>query len=833
MLADRIEIPQDIRQQLLDSSKLPSKVKLGDRDYFPLDAVAAGFKAVVWRVRDVRGRDRAVKLATYEDYLDRSWAGEIEHAAPLERYPVFARIEDAGRTTIDLGEGITFDAVYFVEEWVEGCTLRDFLDRRGEEVTATFLLGYVRQATRALEALQAHALEHDDFHTGNVMLADPAPGDDDRLQVRVIDMGSVKPRDRTVKPIHDLDHFAEHLVTIYNAVIRGRHVPRVERRFLVHVREALDRIFEPDHTVALRDPRAIRAAFELAESRAAYDSDRGGQPMSSPFEFISSEHISDDHIFVKIFAETPWLSKVASRDPCLVTGPRGCGKSTLLRWLSLRTQLARDTPDLDRFPIAGFYVSCSSELEGRFSWLSDSETATLWEAEIVHYFNLVLAAEMLSTLAVMREQQEQIERWHIGMREEEKILAFLRDALQSDTTALGGASRLRLALSVVERERYCCDIAMRRGEHLKRTTGETFTGDFTGLLVTLIPFFSTHRIGFLIDDFTRRRVPEHVQRVLNKVIWPRRAHHVFKVSSEKDGAVLTDTAGRVLEAARELVTVDVGQEYLSLAEGEELRRARAFAVELLNNRLQTAKWEATAEQLLGHSEWEQGTLARALRETADRSQYHGLECIADLCSGDIATLLLVFRRIFESHKVTHTSTTRIPNGVQHRAIRQASGEQVEWLRDHFPCGPGIRTLVNEFGTYVGDMARHGRLINQSGTDVPPCCPRIEVDDPSQVGETLVGSTRQLFDELVRRAVFIDMEPGRSRRNHVQTLRWQLRRVYLPSFGAALTKNTALKLHPAEFKLLLEDPKTALARFRRVANLDDKPQPQSLFEDERL
>ena len=321
--------------------------------------------------------------------------------------------------------------------------------------------------------------------------------------------------------------------------------------------------------------------------------------------------------------------------------------------------------------------------------------------------------------------------------------------------------------------------------------------------------------------------------VLNKVIWPRREHHVFKVSSEKDGAVLTDTTGRVLEAARELVTIDVGHEYLSLAEGAELSRARAFAVELLDNRLRAAKWEATAEQLLGHSEWEQGTLARALRNTADRSQYHGLECIADLCSGDIATLLLVFRRIFESQKVTHTSMAQIPSSVQHSAIRKASGEQVEWLRDHFPCGPEMRKVVNEFGTYVGDMARRGRLINQSGHEVPPCCPRIEVDDPSQVGEVLVGSTQQLYEELVRRAVFIDMEPGRSRRNHVQTLRWQLRRVYLPSFGAALTKNAALKLRPAEFKLLLEDPKTAITRFRRVANLDEKPQEQTLFEDERL
>ena len=137
------------------------------------------------------------------------------------------------------------------------------------------------------------------------------------------------------------------------------------------------------------------------------------------------------------------------------------------------------------------------------------------------------------------------------------------------------------------------------------------------------------------------------------------------------------------------------------------------------------------------------------------------------------------------------------------------------LRDHFPCGPEMRALVNEFGTLVGNILRDGKDIKQGPTySVPPQSPRIEVDDTTEVGEEIVGATRDLYDELVRRAVFIEMEPGRSRRGHVQTLRWQLRRVYLPSFGAALSKNTALKLSPAEFKMFLERPGFACERFWR-------------------
>ena len=50
-------------------------------------------------------------------------------------------------------------------------------------------------------------------------------------------------------------------------------------------------------------------------------------------------------------------------------GTAGLRQFTTFRWLSLKAHLHKETVDLERSRIIGFYVSCSSELQNRLSWL--------------------------------------------------------------------------------------------------------------------------------------------------------------------------------------------------------------------------------------------------------------------------------------------------------------------------------------------------------------------------------------------------------------------------------------------------------------------------------
>jgi hypothetical protein len=439
--------------------------------------------------------------------------------------------------------------------------------------------------------------------------------------------------------------------------------------------------------------------------------------------------------------------------------------------------------------------------------------AQRFRREIVHYFNLLLAREVVQTLSMIASRPDRETFWGFGLAQEEAVCQFLLERLGPESRPrIQGVSRLVQVGEAIEVEMFSTHGQMLRGLNLASCTSEAFLGDLSTLLARQVSYFGRKRITFLVDDFSSHRLPTDVQVVLNQVVWERRPSHVFKLSSEKYGAKLTDVLGATVDVSREMVEIDCGREYIALDDADQIERARAFAVELLDNRLKAAAYQGTADKLIGPSEWPDRSLGRALADKQEGrilDQYHGLECIAGICSGDVSTLLLVYRRIFERGGVTRESTTRVPKTTQHDAIVSVSRELFEAIKHHIPCGPQMYAVVSSFGTLVRNILQHGRWQKKGTSSTPTQCPRIELDQEQGAAvETLTEEQQLLARELIRRAIFIEMEPGLSRHGNVTTLRWHLRRVYLPAFSAALAKNDAVKRSVDWLKYLLTNPRGA-------------------------
>jgi len=832
---ERISMSEVTKQELMADDLINTTVKVKGKEYVLEKAAAPGFKGVVWKAKDEYETPVALKFSEARDYKERSYLQEVTLAKSLLGYRRFAQCIDADVIELSLPSG-SKKFVCFLEEWVDGDNLDVFL-KKGK-YSSKFLLEFVKMMSEALNNLYYKELCHDDLHAGNIKIAPPKPGSLElyEAQVKIVDTGSLK-RAPSKKTIDDHQWFVKHIIEIRNALYGKKILSKTEKSFLIEIIPLLDKMLDEDKGVALTDPSRIIQQFETTWNECSRSIQEREQKLDEPFHYISAETISSDKLLVNLFAEScPWKDDVSSPDPIVLTGPRGCGKSTIFRRMSLKGMLFKGEKELVNSNIAGFYISCTTDLRSHISWIKSSALVRRFRADLLHYFNLLLSKEIVNTLIMLAEREDRESLFRFGTNQEELFYNFLVEKLEineTDRLRLQGVTPMEHALDLIENEMEKCHEAMVKSLSISTRTSASYLSELTNFMSKHITYFGERKIAFFIDDLSTRQIPEEVQQVFNDVLLERARNHIFKISSDKYGWTGLDSLSEVGEKTREYKEVDCSKFYLVDATKKEKEQ---FAEELLAKRLELSGYKGTPREIIGKSVYPEGSLGKAIRERSLRKKklndvYFGLETITSLCCGDISVLLEIYRRIFKRGEVNEESHELVPPHVQQAAIKSTSREIYNYIRNYRPFGEEMFTIVTYFGQLSNRILRKARLIHQKDKLVVPQTARIEVDvDPRQPRLGYSQSQRNLMVELVKRAIFIELDPGSARRGSTPSLRLHMRPILCPTFVTTPFKTFPIKWTPEEFRYFLNSPEDKCRQELRKIKKSDKEEGWAKLED---
>lgn len=812
----RIQMDERTKEHLKNIENLPNTIEIHGKKYYPKEYCGSGYKAVVWKGKeDGTGTDVAIKLTVAEDYSDRSFLQELYLAGKLRGYDSFAQYIDAGVIEIPI-DGKNHKFVCFIENWVDGPTLDEYI-KNTDHITGAFLLHFVKMMCNALSQLKSLNLCHDDLRATNIKLEPPKPGSIEKYEtkIKIIDMGSLKGVPSR-KRIDDHKWFVKHIVDIRNAIHHKKYLTVREKRFISEIKPLIERMLEDDVSVALVDHHKIYEQFDAIWTKSASGND-DGEKLDDPFYYIYSE-IMSDKLVMDIFAEKcPWKKDVLSPDPFLLTGPRGCGKSTVFRRCSLKGLLYKDRDEIEKTEIVGFYIPCNAVLRNRVNWITSKTLARRYRQHIIHYFNLLLTKSVVETLYLISLRDDREDLFGFGKEIERQFYEFVVKKLnivEERRRYLQGVAPVFHILEIVNSEMESCYEALLSSKNLSYSTPISYIPDLSKFLCQTIPYFKKRKIVFYIDDLSTRVIPEHVQRILNdSILLERGTNHIFKISSDKNGWIGKDTLSKTSEPLREFRELDVGKYYLLEVSDKDKRE---FTIELLQKRLECAGYQAKAENIIGHSEYKGGLLIKEIRKRVRAGKkihdiYYGIETISELCTGDIAVLLEIFRKIFGKGKVKANTQDMVPPNHQHEAIVSVSRDMYTHIKNFHPYGTEMHTIVTAFGTLMRNILRKGKPHKAGDRYVVPSAPRIEVDEDPQSYIEMSEKQREIMEELIKRAIFIELEPSEARASSKPSFRWHIRPILCPTFNVSPKKNIAIKWTAEEFKYFLTAPNDKCAQ----------------------
>lgn len=812
-----------MRANLPDASYFLNKIVPGTPDTLISEKFASGQDAHLFRAfSESLQRELAVKIIPEanlekDDSGNPIWRQQIEKPNSLRSSTVVKVDQILEWPNVPIkGTDNSALCVILVSEFINGLNLRDFIKKRRDEVTISFIVTWLQTMLDLFYEMKVRKVKHGDLHPGNIIVEDQSAFrlNPTKFVFRVTDFGV---GDSESEPRFKDDYLQ--LGDILNSLLRCIDYAKCNGRekytfqvlrdhFLArHLMETNPTI---DHLV--QNPEGLLTKLNEIDVEYQKTVTHATTKLLTPFDYLSCEQIGEAASLLKALYSERFLglNDIEARNNLVVTGPRGCGKSTVFRSLSLdhRIRINDDKPEDIKY--LGIYYRCD-DLNFGFPRYVLPDRKEAYDIPS-HFVTATLLAKLLEVVAAWATKYFSVDL----TTAESGLVERIWEAISIAPPSTPDANTIRALIGKLSKERLrAAEKQLHAHDHnhpMGRFFGVETLQNVCRLLLERLPFLENRPVYFLIDDYSSPKVTKELQINLNRIFMQRTSVCFFKLSTESPVSFeKSDIDQKTYVESREYSLLNLGLTYLHAENVQKL----AFIEDIFSRRLahSTTKLPAsTLADLVGrNTSHSQNEIAGIIR-SGKKYQYSGLETLGKLCSGDIHYVIRLVGQMVHiaggpDILMTQPKAVPIEEAMQNKAIREEAGSFIKSLRSVPKCGEKLVNIVEAFGIVAYS---HLRYIDSTNEDARPPKQATRIEPFEEF--SLSKDAKLLYDELLRYSVFIEDFRGKSRRGKIVP-RLYIRRFLIPYFNLTFSMRDSIELEPEDFERFLMQPSEFESRMK--------------------